>query len=284
MSKLAVEPLVNLLRRNVEPPACWIGPALLPRRAKLLFGGQAKIGKSFNLLELARALTTGTFLWGSPDFPVPESCKVLLAEKELGPEELRRRALDTFAPEIWDGIQDKLIYLSQVPGLKLDNAISFNEFRKLVADTQPNVIMLDPISKFMEGDDSSNAAIAKLFDNLDRLIADNTERDMSIVVSHHFKKPPAENFRAEWDDLDPYNFRGGSKFYDDPDTLVTMARRRAPGIDPEQGWDLKCRLEARRGRLPETVHLAVRPETRVPVFLLPEREAADRPIRRLAVM
>jgi hypothetical protein len=205
----------------------------------------------------------------------------------LGTEELWRRARWTFTEEHYEQVQDKLIYLSgdmkMVPKLKLDNNFWAKEFAKLVKDERPNVIMLDPISNFMEGDDSNASSVMKLFDNIDSMIADNPELNLSFIISHHFKKPPAVNFQDTWDPLDAYNFRGSSKWKDYPDTLVTMCRVGAGSLDANKGWNLKVKLEARKGQLPvSNVFLAVRPETENQVFRLSDDN--DRPISRIAVL
>ena len=81
-----VEPwnVVDLIEKPLPTAPCWIEPAVLPKGAKMLFGGHAKIGKSFVMLELARSLALGKQPFAAPALRVPSPTKVLLLEQELG--------------------------------------------------------------------------------------------------------------------------------------------------------------------------------------------------------
>jgi hypothetical protein len=77
---------------------------------------------------------------------------------------------------------------------------------------------------------------------------------MAVVMSHHFGKPPAPQFREDYDPLSPYNFRGASKWYDAPDTLVTFE-----SLSPHTGeWKrMRAGFKMRQAVEPEPVTLAV---------------------------
>ncbi len=53
-----VEPwnMAELIERPLPERQCYIEPAVLPYGGCMLFGGWAKVGKSFIMLELARAV------------------------------------------------------------------------------------------------------------------------------------------------------------------------------------------------------------------------------------
>ena len=74
----------------------WVEPAISPKGGLLLFGGESKIGKSFLVLEMMRALATGEDMFGNPQFVIPERAKVVLIEQELGDYILRGRAVEVF--------------------------------------------------------------------------------------------------------------------------------------------------------------------------------------------
>jgi RecA-family ATPase len=91
--------IYDLITRELENVPCWVGGNLLPKRGVLLFGGLEKIGKSFIGLEVARALSTGTPLFGYPDFVVEEKARVLLVEMEVGEYGLQDRTRAVFGKE-----------------------------------------------------------------------------------------------------------------------------------------------------------------------------------------
>ena len=92
-----VRRLVNdLILTPPVPQPMWVEPAILPKGGLLLFGGESKIGKSFLVLEMMRALATGEDMFGNPQFVIPERAKVVLIEQELGDYILRGRAVEVF--------------------------------------------------------------------------------------------------------------------------------------------------------------------------------------------
>ncbi len=83
MKLTAPKTLLELLAPK-EKRVNYIEPNFVPVSGKVLIGGLAKSGKSFTAMEIARALATGTNVFGSIQFTVPAPAKVYLADKELG--------------------------------------------------------------------------------------------------------------------------------------------------------------------------------------------------------
>ncbi len=235
--------LLSLLETQLPEKQYWIDP-ILPMGGTLLFGGEAKVGKSFVLLELARSLSTGSLPFGCDLFKKAEPCKVLLIEQEVGIYGLQKRAKEIFQNEKPEIFGDKLFYASKVPELMLDSKEGREIVFDLVDAVKPNVLILDPIGRMHAYDENSSNQIEQLFKALGDLEADFRSEDMSIVVSHHFLKP-SNDPNSTRDYLDAYNFRGSSKFKDDPDTLITMAKLKYLAT-PHKAWNIKMRFDTRQ--------------------------------------
>jgi hypothetical protein len=155
-----------------------------------------------------------------------------------------------------------IVAVSGNAAFKFDAYDCRKAIERYLDDILPNVMIVDPVTKFMEGDDSSNEDVKRFLEFCDILIekfADRTE--LSIVLSHHFKKPSTD-FKGEL--VNPgniYNFRGASKWPDDMDSIITMQRH---DVSPSH-WRLECEPEFRHGASPDTFWLDIRPESLRPV-------------------
>ena len=229
--------LYDLINTPLPETPQYIGRGVLPRGAKMLFGGAAKMGKSWMGLSLGRALALGIPLYNIPDFIVPEPVKVLLIEQEVGPHELQQRIKPIFLGDDEEKLKTNFFVLSGFRGFRLDDARAEGFLCEQVHKLGINVVILDPIGKMHFFDESDNSQINRLFHTIDRILSACTETGLSMVLSHHYGKP-VKDPTLDWDKLDPYNFRGASKFYDDPDTLVTGFRQDGPN---ENCWRIRTR-------------------------------------------
>lgn len=233
----------------------WIGPSILPKSGFLLFGGPAKIGKSMIMLNLGRDLALGVHRpLGCPFFECPAPVKVLAIEQELKLLGTKARLEDLFRDcptgerEL---LRENFHLITGEPRMQLSTEDGRAEILHAVKTVKPGVLVLDPIGKMMAGWDENRAdQMSMLFLELAKLIKVGEDWGMSLIVSHHFGKPPRNSEGREgYDALEPYNFRGSSKFVDDPDTLVTVERR---GVisKPWKAWNIHTRWETRRGEPP----------------------------------
>lgn len=259
--------LQELLRDPAREVPSWIRPGFLPKGGKLLFGGAAKIGKSLIMLEIARALAAGVRPFDYHHLDVPEPARVLIIEQEIGEAGLRKRADLIFAEGRGRAATSRIHVVSKDPLLVLSDPAGRSRLRWYVEQVEPDVLILDPISKFHYYDESDPAQIGQLLGYLDALIREHSARGMSIIFSHHFRKGPAtDQTRAGYDPLDPYNFGGSRKWFDDPDTLVTLVREpRAQGgrLDRQasaRSWRLRARITMRHDEDPGDIYLDVNRE------------------------
>lgn len=249
-----VRRLGDLLR---DPPVklpYWIDP-ILPKGGKLLFGGNAKVGKSWFLLNLIRSLVLGETTCGIPGFKASPA-KVLLVEQELGEIGLRERAAG-----IYDGLaevpefEENAWYVSREPELTFSTDKGFGKLREIVARSMPEVLVLDPMGKLHTYDENDATNMAVLFQRVDTLLKDGRDRGMSIVMSQHFGKPPKGVAADDHDPLEPYNFRGSGKWKDDPDSLITMQRLPRNLGTPWESWKTKVRYMLRHASCPPDMFL-----------------------------
>ena len=110
---------------------------------------------------------------------------------------------------------------------------------KEVKATGAKVVIIDPIGRCLLGDENDNSVIGKFFQRLDQTLLEFP--GLTLVISHHFGKPRKDD---DYDPLDPYNFRGASKFFDAPDSLITFCPINAR---PAEWKRVKGRMVLRQG-------------------------------------
>lgn len=185
---------------------------------------------------------------------MPEPCKVLVIEQELGEYILQKRVQAIFQNSNLSYYRDNFWVISKEPDLKLDTAM--DKIKKQLDIVQPNVLLLDPIANFHSGNENAAQEVEALINNLKQLIRTYKSLDLSIIFTHHFGKPPAANFADDVDRLSPYTFRGSSKWYDAVDTAHTIIKTRTfQRKDVKTGktftaWQMKNRFTLRASECP----------------------------------
>lgn len=251
--------VADLLDFEFPETSCYIEPKVLPKGSTFIFGGEAKIGKSWMMLEFARSLVTKRCPFDSRDLVVPNRARTLVIEQELGPQTFQERAKKVFEPiprNIWE---DFLFYESKRPELQLDSPEGRRYIKDMILDVRPNVLILDPISMMHGYNEDSAQDIAELFLTLEKFKKINPQDEMAVILSHHFKKPmigPNGNVPPGFDRLSPYNFRGSSKWKDTPDTICTMFRGKDLDV-PWEAWEVNCRWITRHAGSPPDMTLTV---------------------------
>lgn len=219
-------------------------------------------------LEMCRALASATNLFKHPKLIVPVPVKVLYIEQEVGPYGLQKRIHKVFKEEKQEVWQDHLWYVSKDPTLKLDSNEGVMAIDRVLDEVKPGVVIMDPFGKMHTSNDSDNQDIEKIFNNISKLIKWHTALDMSVVLIHHFGKPPfvKEKGNHYLSRLDPYNFRGAAKFKEAPDTLLTAIRGREHAHkDKTKWWEGTASFTLRHDAEPENfkLHFNEREDLRV---------------------
>jgi RecA-family ATPase len=233
--------LRNLWSAPLPSTDGWINNGILPRGGILLLGGPAKIGKTFLLLDMSYSLTWGGRLWGT-EYEIREPTTVLYLDYEVGEYEFQRRVkLRPTVPH------DNLYYIAKPNDMWLDTRQGIEKLKTEIDAVGAKVVIVDPVSRAMLGHENDNTQVQVLFKHLDSLIT--SYKDLSIVLSHHFGKPPQGENRKDFDPFSPYNFRGASKWFDACDSLITLVPTGPVG---EEWLRLEIGMELRRGPSPKS--------------------------------
>lgn len=226
----------------------------MPKNGICIVGGEAKIGKTFNIFSgYAKALACQENLFENTEWIVPAACKVLVIEQELGEYILQKRVQTMFANSNLAYYADNLWAISKEPELKLDTAL--DKIRKQLDKIQPNVLILDPISNFHSGNENAAQEVEALINQIKVLLREYIELDLSIVFTHHYGKPPSAQYADDVDRLSPYTFRGSSKWYDAVDTAHTIVKtktynKKDDKSKPYISWQMKNRFTLRASECP----------------------------------
>lgn len=233
---------LDLINKELPDIPYWIDP-ILPKTGKLLIGGEAKIGKSWAMLEIVRSLATGNSPFNWERISVPEPAKVLYVEQELGEHLLQPRLLDSFAGVLSDEELGRITYVSKDTNVVLSELDGMNYLEELIEKSGAQVVILDPMSKIHFYDENNATDMGRLFNFLDQIINNfRDKRALSLVLVHHYRKPPTQA-DAAYDPLTPYNFRG-TRWFDDPDAIVTF-RRLENLRHAHESWRMQARFTFR---------------------------------------
>jgi hypothetical protein len=241
------------------PEQAWYIKTLLPKKGKLLIGGSPKIGKTFLLLELARALTCNRTAFEHDEFTTGKPVNVLLIDQEVGPEFMQERGARIFQDEQEDTYRPRAFLHSKDASLKIDTMSGFNHVRELIKEFQINVLLLDPMARLHSADENSNHEMIQIFSRIDTLIYEFMEQELSVVMAHHFAKKPHGRDAATYDGLSPNNFRGAGDWFAWPDGVMMLDRKWNMGMigGVKEGWICDGRVIPGRASMPPDFRLHI---------------------------
>ena len=212
-----VASLADIEENPPDEAAFIVDHGILPKAGRLLISGAPKTGKSLLAEHLALSVASGIpFLHR---FPVDEGRRVLLLDRELSQRALfdRLQAFITGRPGYRVGRENLLI--DHEHQLRLDLKESYDPLSQLIEQNGVDVIILDTAYKFFQGDMESSSALMKVFETLDRVIA-NT--GTSVVVTHHQRKKVSGQKRRDADIGDPDNVAGSFLWTGWPNATILL--------------------------------------------------------------
>lgn len=179
--------------------------------------------------------------------PVKEACRVLYVEDEVKERGVKERILTAFGDVDRRLLQNNLHVLSNKKELRFDTEKGFQHLTDAVELIKPHVLVLDPLGRFIgAADENDNTKMGMILDKLEGLLKAHKEREMSLILSHHSRKPGLED---TFDPLNPHNMRGSSRFFANPDTILMLARSVKTTKQNAAGtktWQVKGRFETRQ--------------------------------------
>jgi hypothetical protein len=232
--------VADLFERPLPENPYWISGGVLPKSGIMLMGGEAKIMKTFLAMDIAHNLTVGGKLWGT-EFAISAPTSVHYFEQEVGELEFQRRIKLKY-DALGVKPSDQFYVSSRLRDFFVDTAKGQTIIAKELEQSKAKVAIIDPIGRSILGDENDNNQVAQVFSRLDELLI--TFPELSFVITHHFGKPSRDPDASGIDPLSPYNFRGASKWFDAPDTLVTLIKM---ADHPGEWRRLKSRITVRQG-------------------------------------
>lgn len=180
------------------PPLKWRILNLLTTNGIVIIASPPKQFKTFVAIHAAIAISNGTpFLDKFPTTPGA----VLYIDEENGEANLIRR-FQQLAEGHGEVVKPNVFYTS-FESIKLDNFNGAMMIEELIMAYKPDVVFLDSMVRFMEGDEDKSSDVRLVFENLKKLLA---RFPVSFFILHHTRKGNGTKAKS-LDDL-----RGSSDF------------------------------------------------------------------------
>jgi replicative DNA helicase len=229
----AVEVHALLDRTYPDEPAV-VGDGVITRRSIGILGGGPKLGKSALVMNLALCASVGQPWLGFPT----ERARTLIVNAEVQERELRTRMkvmLQDFTPSL----PHDAIYFVTDRGLRIDRGDGLQTLRRLIEETTPDLLVLDPLSRFHDLDENTTRDMGMIIAALGQLV---DAYGLAILLVHHIAKPSTGDPRQGG-----FRLRGSSALFGAADTVMMLDRT-------DDGFRLG--LELRNGREREPLLLA----------------------------
>lgn len=197
--------LEDLLTCEFEEDDMLISGGILPKRGVLLLAGDPKIGKSTLISQMCLDLISGSpFL---SEFAIESPARVLYIFSEGSKKHLQRlyrsqlhgfRTAEIQIDKEWK----RRLFVFNGRRLSLGKNEGIEQVKQLIGEFRVNVVVLDPICLFFDGDFNKGEVVAKLIRRLHQVAA---ECGTSFVIAHHNRKP-----RDKGDDQPMHRVLGSS--------------------------------------------------------------------------
>jgi len=207
--------LGKLLSTELMPGQFWVNRGLVPKVAFVLLAGLTKRGKTTLTLQLCLRLIQGhcTFL---RDFKIETAPKILYIFAENLAAGLQSTIKKQLSGLTWTPSGEDLQRLILQPRGRvfLDNPDGLSVLEELLHIHTPDLVVLDPISRFIGRDINEMRNVNSLFDGLSGIGSDITWFFIS-----HYRKPAKKDI-----DEGIYKTIGSSAFANNCDTFIGLER------------------------------------------------------------
>lgn len=186
----------ELLKKDLPSTPYWIGKGLLPKQGFTMIAGRAKEGKTMLALNFALCLAEGMPVFMRKEekeglFPVPEKAKTLFLFREntestlreiitkqmLGLQNLTNKNIADETLNSIKFLRPKKVYLDMKPGQQ--------QLEKIIKNNPTNVVVIDPLSRFISKDMNKMEEVIGIANFLDSL---NEKYGCAFLLLHHFRK------------------------------------------------------------------------------------------------
>ena len=157
-----------------------VGSGIMPTAMKAVLFGPPKKGKSIMLNQLGVSVVHGVDWMG---FKTNQK-KVLYMNFEVGHRSWQIR-LRKYSKGTGLVLNDNLLLVSDLMGVRLDTPTGQAELEKLVAIHKPHLIIFDPFKKIISASSTNEESVLACTDFCDKLIFNY---GVSIFICHHKRK------------------------------------------------------------------------------------------------
>jgi len=172
----------ELLKREPAEPD-WLVRGMIARGQKILVQGPPKQMKTWFVLSLLKALSRGENVCGVPYWRTTVSgIKAVMVEEEHSTNALIQRVQQSLA-----GTSN--IVIPHRTGVKLlPKNPEFEDLLNFIDEFRPDLLVLDPLRSFFDGDENDSSIMQQVFAPLNMLLRKYPHMAV-IVVDHTAKKP-----------------------------------------------------------------------------------------------
>lgn len=177
---------------DVEPTEVgWVWDNLIPRGKLTVMSGDPDMGKSTLTCEIAARVTRGESLPFSETPRDPESVLMLSAEDGVA-DTIRPRMDDAGADLERVGVFEGLRTTSgELVSWDASRSEHRDQFQQLLADSDPGLVVVDPLSAFLGSADShKNSSVRGVLEPLARMAE---AHDTALLFLRHLRKSGAAN-------------------------------------------------------------------------------------------
>jgi hypothetical protein len=256
--------LPALLARVRQEPD-WIIPGLLKRSNTMFIVGEPKRAcKSWLLANLAWDLSEGKPVWGIEHtkkgylFVPKRPMRIVYFSQEDAEDDFQDRAELITATgrqpneNFWFVPKNLQMTLDSDTGARLIET----ELVASASSAPIDLVILDPLRRVLQGDESNSERIAEIWRKLDDW---SKAFNCSFVVAHHVVKPPRQQGQ-HYDPSSPYVSRGSSDIYAGADAFINVVPKTQQG-QPTKTRLLELHFTTKRSREISPVSVRVNFET-----------------------
>lgn len=211
----------------------FFSDGVLPMRGQCVIHGGFKSLKSFMLLDLMRALATGSTFAGQYTFLGDDPIKCLLFQFEVPPFDFQQRAISTVdaltfeqRSMFMDNVLVHQLANNEWSRLKADPALP-EIVTHLAAEADAQVVIFDPVQRMTGKADLNSAAEMDLVFGAFEALQHN---GFTVVYAHHNNKGGKDQSSSA------YSMTGTQRFGADQDSICSMFRSKGciPDENPQQ--------------------------------------------------
>lgn len=201
------------------PDVSYLIEEIAPRGGVILLVADAGVGKTWICIHASLALATGQPFFGH--FKVPNLGKTLILDEENTPPLQKKRVSKLIkGQELSVNLSELPIRYSLGAGINLTDPRWVASLETILQDFQPDLVILDSLVRFHQGDENSSRDMALLFSQIKQLI---TAYGTTFLICHHKRKPGVTGNNGST------AFRGSTEIRAFMDAQFDIAPSKIPG-------------------------------------------------------